>query len=237
MKVSCHLSILRLSWSLLYAVYVMVLSCLLTALVAQDAFYLSSFPAVLLLFFLYGLACVSQVLKPNFLTTWFITMLMSLNMTPEPFSQCSGLYPLHGHTNWHSWVDSLTQQQRFESQPEGLTGSRLATKDLIWNSDQPTKKDFSVFYYTDPAHQRSVCLANGSVTFKDIYFLQWLKETSVLTDPLGFHALLPPKDLQTCRLHGVPHHISLWMPEPRSADRKSSRTIEVVSWSLLSFCI
>uniref|UniRef100_A0A672UDP0 ABC-2 type transporter transmembrane domain-containing protein n=1 Tax=Strigops habroptila TaxID=2489341 RepID=A0A672UDP0_STRHB len=57
-----------LSWSLLYAAYVMVLSCLLTALVVQDSFYLSSFPAVLLLFFLYGLACVSQVLQPNFLT-------------------------------------------------------------------------------------------------------------------------------------------------------------------------
>ncbi|NXN71454.1 ABCAA protein, partial [Himantopus himantopus] len=50
-----------LSWSLLYAVYVMVLSCLLTALVVQDAFYLSSFPAVLLLLFLYGLACIHLV--------------------------------------------------------------------------------------------------------------------------------------------------------------------------------
>ncbi|NXS90686.1 ABCAA protein, partial [Jacana jacana] len=50
-----------LSWSLLYAVYVMVLSCLLTALMVQDAFYLSSFPAVLLLFFLYGLACIHLV--------------------------------------------------------------------------------------------------------------------------------------------------------------------------------
>ncbi|XP_074016380.1 ATP-binding cassette sub-family A member 10-like [Numenius arquata] len=50
-----------LSWSLLYAVYVMVLSLLLTALVLQDAFYLSSFPAVLLLFFLYGLACIHLV--------------------------------------------------------------------------------------------------------------------------------------------------------------------------------
>uniref|UniRef100_A0A8C4TMA7 ABC transporter domain-containing protein n=1 Tax=Falco tinnunculus TaxID=100819 RepID=A0A8C4TMA7_FALTI len=50
-----------LSWSLLYAFYVMVLSCLLTAVVVQDAFYLSSFPAVLLLFFLYGLACIHLV--------------------------------------------------------------------------------------------------------------------------------------------------------------------------------
>ncbi|NWQ92203.1 ABCAA protein, partial [Burhinus bistriatus] len=50
-----------LSWSLLYAVYVMVLSCLLTAVAVQEAFYLSSFPAVLLLFFLYGLACIHLV--------------------------------------------------------------------------------------------------------------------------------------------------------------------------------
>ncbi|NXL66390.1 ABCAA protein, partial [Chordeiles acutipennis] len=50
-----------LSWSLPYAVYVMVLSCLLTALVIQDVFYLSSFPAILLLFFLYGLACIHLV--------------------------------------------------------------------------------------------------------------------------------------------------------------------------------
>ncbi|KAM9222080.1 ATP-binding cassette sub-family A member 10-like [Leptosomus discolor] len=50
-----------LSWSLLYAVYVMVLSCLLTALLVQDVFNLSSFPAVSLLFFLYGLACIHLV--------------------------------------------------------------------------------------------------------------------------------------------------------------------------------
>lgn len=148
----------------------MVLSCLLTAVVVRDALYLSSFPAVSLLLFLYGLACVSQVLKPNFLTTWFVTVLMSLNITPEPFSPCSGLFPLHGHTNWNSWVDSLTQQQWFELQPEDLKGSRLATKDLIWNSDEPTMKGFSVFCYTDPAHQIPVCLANGSATVKDINF-------------------------------------------------------------------
>ncbi|NXU30659.1 ABCAA protein, partial [Thalassarche chlororhynchos] len=50
-----------LSWSLLYAAYVMVLSCLLTAVAVQDAFYLSSFPAILLLFSLYGLACIHLV--------------------------------------------------------------------------------------------------------------------------------------------------------------------------------
>ncbi|XP_067164770.1 ATP-binding cassette sub-family A member 10-like [Apteryx mantelli] len=50
-----------LSWSLLYAVYVLVMSCLLTAVTVQDAFYLSSFPAIVLLFFLYGLACIHFV--------------------------------------------------------------------------------------------------------------------------------------------------------------------------------
>ncbi|OXB75592.1 UNVERIFIED_CONTAM: hypothetical protein H355_015708 [Colinus virginianus] len=50
-----------LSWSLLYAVYVLILSCLLTALVVQETFYTSSFSAILLLFFLYGLACVHLV--------------------------------------------------------------------------------------------------------------------------------------------------------------------------------
>ncbi|XP_051490810.1 ATP-binding cassette sub-family A member 10-like isoform X2 [Apus apus] len=50
-----------LSWSLLYAVYVLVLSCLLTALMVRNTFYLSSFPAVSLLFFLYGLASIHMV--------------------------------------------------------------------------------------------------------------------------------------------------------------------------------
>ncbi|NXJ10029.1 ABCAA protein, partial [Odontophorus gujanensis] len=50
-----------LSWSLLYAVYMLILSCLLTALVVEETFYTSSFSAILLLFFLYGLACVHLV--------------------------------------------------------------------------------------------------------------------------------------------------------------------------------
>uniref|UniRef100_A0A8C3L714 ABC transporter domain-containing protein n=1 Tax=Chrysolophus pictus TaxID=9089 RepID=A0A8C3L714_CHRPC len=50
-----------LSWSLLYAIYVLILSCLLTALVVQESFYTSSFSAILLLFFLYGLACIHLV--------------------------------------------------------------------------------------------------------------------------------------------------------------------------------
>ncbi|NXG05075.1 ABCA9 protein, partial [Sakesphorus luctuosus] len=50
-----------LSWSLLYSLYVLIMSCLLTALVLRDPFFVSSFPAVLLLFFLYGLACIHLV--------------------------------------------------------------------------------------------------------------------------------------------------------------------------------
>lgn len=50
-----------LSWSLLYAIYVLVLSCPLTALVMNETFHNSSFSAILMLFFLYGLACVHLV--------------------------------------------------------------------------------------------------------------------------------------------------------------------------------
>ncbi|NWW17990.1 ABCA9 protein, partial [Falcunculus frontatus] len=50
-----------LSWSLLYSFYVLIFSCLLTALMLWDLFYNSSFPAVSLLFFLYGLACIHLV--------------------------------------------------------------------------------------------------------------------------------------------------------------------------------
>uniref|UniRef100_A0A8D0F2N8 ABC transporter domain-containing protein n=1 Tax=Strix occidentalis caurina TaxID=311401 RepID=A0A8D0F2N8_STROC len=91
-----------LSWSLLYAVYVMVLSCLLTALVLQDVFYLSSFPAVLLLFFLYGLACVSQVLKNpklagsmGFLITFLfgcVSLAVLIENLPEPLKWFLGLF-------------------------------------------------------------------------------------------------------------------------------------------------
>lgn len=77
----------------------------------------------------------------------------------------------------------------------------------------------------------------GMSLVMDISLLQSLKAASVLTDPHGFHALLPLTDIQARWLHGVPHHLSLRLPEPRSADRKSSRAFEVVSGSLLSFCI
>ncbi|NXR81338.1 ABCA9 protein, partial [Pycnonotus jocosus] len=50
-----------LSWSLLYSLYVLIFSCLLTAVVLWEPFYTSTFPAVSLLFFLYGLACIHLV--------------------------------------------------------------------------------------------------------------------------------------------------------------------------------
>ncbi|NXF08262.1 ABCAA protein, partial [Smithornis capensis] len=50
-----------LSWSLLYSLYVLIISCLLTPLVLREPFRNSSFPAVMLLFFLYGLACIHLV--------------------------------------------------------------------------------------------------------------------------------------------------------------------------------
>uniref|UniRef100_A0A8C3R615 ABC transporter domain-containing protein n=1 Tax=Cyanoderma ruficeps TaxID=181631 RepID=A0A8C3R615_9PASS len=50
-----------LSWSLLYSLYVLIFSCLLTALLLWEPFYTSSFSAVSLLFFLYGMACIHLV--------------------------------------------------------------------------------------------------------------------------------------------------------------------------------
>ncbi|XP_030361986.1 ATP-binding cassette sub-family A member 10-like isoform X2 [Strigops habroptila] len=97
-----------LSWSLLYAAYVMVLSCLLTALVVQDSFYLSSFPAVLLLFFLYGLACIHLVFmlcsllrtsklagSVGFLITFLfgcLSLVVLIENLPEPLKWFLGLF-------------------------------------------------------------------------------------------------------------------------------------------------
>lgn len=116
----------------------------------------------------------------------------------------------------------LGRLQRFDLQPEGLAGSCLATK----GPAQPTEKGWSGFCY-------SCCPANGSAAVKGIYFLQ----CSVLTDPPGFHAVLPPEDIQACQLHELPHHLYLRVPEPGSADRRGARPPEVVPWSPVSFCI
>ncbi|NXD62036.1 ABCAA protein, partial [Eolophus roseicapillus] len=97
-----------LSWSLLYAVYMLVLSCLLTALVVQDSFCLSSFPAVLLLFFLYGLACIHLVFmlcsllrtsklagSMGFLITFLfgcLSLVVLIENLPEPLKWFLGLF-------------------------------------------------------------------------------------------------------------------------------------------------
>ncbi|NXU16094.1 ABCA6 protein, partial [Pardalotus punctatus] len=96
-----------LSWSLLYSLYVLIISCLLTALVLQEPFYTSSFPAVLLLFFLYGLACIHLVfmlcslLKTSKLVSstgfliififGFLSLAVLIEDVPEPLKWFLGL--------------------------------------------------------------------------------------------------------------------------------------------------
>ncbi|NXJ90180.1 ABCAA protein, partial [Corythaixoides concolor] len=97
-----------LSWSLLYAVYVMIFSCLLTPLIMEDAFYLSSFPAFLLLFFLYGLSCIHLVFllcsllrtaklasSMGFLITFLsgcLSLMMLIENIPEPLKWFLSLF-------------------------------------------------------------------------------------------------------------------------------------------------
>ncbi|NXM25163.1 ABC8B protein, partial [Oxyruncus cristatus] len=97
-----------LSWSLLYSLYVLIFSCLLTALVLRDPFYTSSFPAVLLLFFLYGLACVHLVFllcsllrtsklvsSVGFLITFIfggLSLAVLIENVPEPLKWFLGLF-------------------------------------------------------------------------------------------------------------------------------------------------
>nr|XP_009482736.1 PREDICTED: ATP-binding cassette sub-family A member 10-like [Pelecanus crispus] len=97
-----------LSWSLLYAIYVMVLSCALTALAVREAFYLSSFPAILLLFFLYGLGCIHlafmlcSLLRTSklagsmgFLITFLfgcLSLAVLIENLPEPLTWFLGLF-------------------------------------------------------------------------------------------------------------------------------------------------
>ncbi|NWQ58710.1 ABC8B protein, partial [Neopipo cinnamomea] len=97
-----------LSWSLLYSLYVLIFSCLLTALVLRDPFYISSFPAVLLLFFLYGLACIHLVFllcsllrtsklvsSVGFLITFIfgcLSLAVLIENIPEPLKWFLGLF-------------------------------------------------------------------------------------------------------------------------------------------------
>ncbi|XP_054026316.1 ATP-binding cassette sub-family A member 10-like [Dryobates pubescens] len=97
-----------LSWSLLYVAYVMVLSCLLTALVVHDMFSLSSFTLVFLLFFLYGQACIHLVFmlcsllrtsklvsSVGFLITFLfgcLSLAVLIENLPEPLKWFLGLF-------------------------------------------------------------------------------------------------------------------------------------------------
>ncbi|XP_027746188.1 ATP-binding cassette sub-family A member 10-like [Empidonax traillii] len=97
-----------LSWSLLYSLYVLIFSCLLTALVLRNPFYISSFPAVLLLFFLYGLACIHLVFllcsllrtsklvsSIGFLITFIfgcLSLALLIENVPEPLKWFLGLF-------------------------------------------------------------------------------------------------------------------------------------------------
>uniref|UniRef100_U3JIL5 ATP binding cassette subfamily A member 10 n=1 Tax=Ficedula albicollis TaxID=59894 RepID=U3JIL5_FICAL len=96
-----------LSWSLLYSLYVLLFSCLLTALLLREPFYTSSFPAVSLLLFLYGLACIhlvfmlSSLLKTaklvssmGFLIIFifgFLSLAVLIEEVPEPLKWFLGL--------------------------------------------------------------------------------------------------------------------------------------------------
>ncbi|NXC31749.1 ABCAA protein, partial [Campylorhamphus procurvoides] len=97
-----------LSWSLLYSLYVLIISCLLTALVLHEPFYVSSFPAVSLLFFLYGLACIHLVFllcsllrtsklvsSVGFLMTFIfgcLSLMVLIENVPEPLKLFLGLF-------------------------------------------------------------------------------------------------------------------------------------------------
>ncbi|NXF79117.1 ABCAA protein, partial [Sclerurus mexicanus] len=97
-----------LSWSLLYSLYVLIISCLLTALVLWEPFYISSFPAVLLLLFLYGLACIHLVFllcsllrtsklvsSVGFLITFIsgcLSLMVLIENVPEPLKRFLGLF-------------------------------------------------------------------------------------------------------------------------------------------------
>ncbi|NWY69883.1 ABCAA protein, partial [Erithacus rubecula] len=96
-----------LSWSLLYSLYVLLFSCLLTAVLLKEPFYTSSFPAVSLLLFLYGLACIhlvfmlSSLLKTAKLVSsmafliififGFLSLAVLIEEVPEPLKWFLGL--------------------------------------------------------------------------------------------------------------------------------------------------
>uniref|UniRef100_A0A8C3FSX6 ABC transporter domain-containing protein n=1 Tax=Chrysemys picta bellii TaxID=8478 RepID=A0A8C3FSX6_CHRPI len=96
-----------LSWSLLYTVCVLIMASLLTAVTVNEYFYTSSFLAILLLFFFYGIASIhfcfmlsSLLKKPKvtssvgFILTFFSTCLSFITLVtklPAPLEWALGL--------------------------------------------------------------------------------------------------------------------------------------------------
>ncbi|XP_019397888.1 PREDICTED: ATP-binding cassette sub-family A member 10-like [Crocodylus porosus] len=96
-----------LSWSLLYAVNISIMSCALTAIFFSEFFLMSSFSAVWLLFFLYGISSIhfifllSSLLKKHkttanvgFLLTLlfgFLSLIVLLTKLPAPLEWALGL--------------------------------------------------------------------------------------------------------------------------------------------------
>uniref|UniRef100_A0A7M4FP94 ATP-binding cassette sub-family A member 10-like n=1 Tax=Crocodylus porosus TaxID=8502 RepID=A0A7M4FP94_CROPO len=69
-----------LSWSLLYAAYVFIMSCLMTAVSFYEEFYLSSFFPIVFLFFLYGISSVSlSIFKKPKTTSTVVFLLLFLS--------------------------------------------------------------------------------------------------------------------------------------------------------------
>ncbi|XP_025052017.1 ATP-binding cassette sub-family A member 10 [Alligator sinensis] len=97
----------RLSWSLLYAINISIMSCALTAIFFSEFFLMSSFSAVWLLFFLYGISSIhfifllSSLLKKHkttanvgFLLTFafgFLSLIVLLTKLPAPLEWALGL--------------------------------------------------------------------------------------------------------------------------------------------------
>ncbi|XP_019397887.1 PREDICTED: ATP-binding cassette sub-family A member 10-like [Crocodylus porosus] len=74
-----------LSWSLLYAAYVFIMSCLMTAVSFYEEFYLSSFFPIVFLFFLYGISSIhftfliSSIFKKPKTTSTVVFLLLFLS--------------------------------------------------------------------------------------------------------------------------------------------------------------
>jgi len=87
-----------------------------------------------MLFFLYGLACVSRIWETDFLTAWFVDVLMSINIAPEAWAQHCGQGCIC------VWSHEVKKLSGFPASVSGLS-CRLAIEDLIETQVYPLKKD------------------------------------------------------------------------------------------------